>query len=55
MWQGLHWQKLQFDVVILDHSYGPGFSGDAPSFASVQQFSNQIQQISILLNYENIN
>jgi len=27
-WEGFHLHKLQFDVVILDHTYGPGFSGD---------------------------
>jgi phosphoribosyl 1,2-cyclic phosphate phosphodiesterase len=27
-WQGFHLHKLQFDVVILDHTYGPGFSRD---------------------------
>jgi phosphoribosyl 1,2-cyclic phosphate phosphodiesterase len=27
-WRGFHLQKLQFDIVILDHTYGAGFSGD---------------------------
>jgi phosphoribosyl 1,2-cyclic phosphate phosphodiesterase len=26
-WSGFHRRKLQFDVVILDHTYGPGESG----------------------------
>jgi phosphoribosyl 1,2-cyclic phosphate phosphodiesterase len=25
-WRGFHLQELRFDVVILDHTYGPGFS-----------------------------
>jgi phosphoribosyl 1,2-cyclic phosphate phosphodiesterase len=28
VWQECHVHHLQFDVVILDHTYGPGFSGD---------------------------
>lgn len=27
-WQGFHIHKLRFDIVILDHTYGPGYSGD---------------------------
>jgi len=27
-WQGFHQHKLRFDVVILDHTYGPDKSGD---------------------------
>jgi phosphoribosyl 1,2-cyclic phosphate phosphodiesterase len=28
VWQAFHVHHLQFDIVILDHTYGPGFSGN---------------------------
>jgi phosphoribosyl 1,2-cyclic phosphate phosphodiesterase len=42
-WQGFHQHNLQFDIVILDHTYGPGFSrGD---HLDATQFIQHIQRM----------
>ena len=42
-WQGFHHHKLRFDLVILDHTYGPGKAGDG--HLSAHQFIEHIARL----------
>ncbi len=42
-WQGFHRHKLRFDVVILDHTYGPDKSGDG--HLSAEKFLEHIARM----------
>ena len=42
-WQGFHQHELRFDLVILDHTYGPGKSGQ--DHLSAQQFIGHIARM----------
>ena len=42
-WQGFHAGKLRFDIMILDHTYGPGLPGS--DHLSAQQFTEHIARM----------
>lgn len=44
-WQGFHDYKLRFDVVILDHAYGPGLPGT--DHLSAEQFIEHIARMRV--------
>lgn len=44
-WQAFHRFKLRFDVVILDHTYGPGVSGT--DHLSAQQFIEHVARMRV--------
>ncbi len=42
-WSEFHKEKLQFDIVILDHTYGPNIDGDG--HLNAKEFINHIQRM----------
>ncbi len=42
-WQGFHDKKLQFDIVVLDHTYGPNVNGEG--HLNANQFIEHIQRM----------
>ncbi len=42
-WQGFHDKKLQFDIVVLDHTYGPKVDGSG--HLNANQFAEHIQRM----------
>ncbi len=42
-WKGFHEKKLQFDIVVLDHTYGPNIDGDG--HLNANQFIEHVQRM----------